>query len=59
MNIDFLRLKTERLWHPESPGMKVDVTRSWIERIFNPLEFATLNECIISYNKPINSKGDV
>jgi hypothetical protein len=47
MNIDsFLKIKTTSLWHPESPGLKVKVTRSWIGRLFKPIAFATLNECI-------------
>jgi len=42
----FLNLKTATLWHPESPGMKLTVTRSWIGRIFKPSAFATLSECL-------------
>jgi hypothetical protein len=59
MRSKFLRLKTENLWHPESSGVRVNVTRSWIERIFKPSKFATLSECIISYRKPINTKGNL
>ena len=43
---NFLRIKTAVLWHPESPGSKVKVTRSWIGRLFKPTAFATLNECM-------------
>ena len=43
---NFLRIKTAVLWHPESPGSKVKVTRSWIGRLLKPTAFATLNECM-------------
>ena len=42
----FLRIKTAVLWHPESPGMKVTVTRSWIGRLLKPTAFATLSEAL-------------
>lgn len=40
----FLRPKTAVLWHPESPGEKVTVTRTWIGRLCKPIAFATLTE---------------
>jgi hypothetical protein len=42
----FLRFKSEVLFHPESPGIKVNVTRSWMGRIFKPSAFATLGEVL-------------
>ena len=42
------RHKTAILWHPESPGCKVEVTRTWIGRLFKPLCFATLTETLKS-----------
>ena len=42
----FLRVKTATLWHPESPGVKVTVKRSWIGRIIKPEAFATLGETL-------------
>jgi len=41
-----LRPKTARLWHPENPGDKVTVTRTWIGRLFKPSCFATLGEVL-------------
>jgi len=38
--------KTATLWHPDSPGEKVKVIRTWIGRIFKPAAFATLGECV-------------
>ena len=32
------------LWHPDSPGVKVLVVRTWIGRMFKPSYFATLGE---------------
>ena len=46
---NWLRLKRAALWHPESPGIKVQVTRSWIGRLFKPAEFATLGETRKAY----------
>ncbi len=39
-------LRTATLWHPESPGGKVEVTRSRIGRWFKPVAFATLTEAM-------------
>lgn len=47
--MDYLKLKTEELHHPESPGMKVTVTRSWIGRLFKNPNFATLSETLKQY----------
>ena len=43
-----LKLKTELLFDPESPGVRLWVTRSWIGRMFKPTDFATLGESIRS-----------
>jgi hypothetical protein len=42
----FLRFKVQILWHPESPGIKVKVMRSWIGRLIKPTAFATLSEVL-------------
>jgi len=34
-----------KLWHPDSPGMKVWVMRGWWARKFFSKDFATLGEC--------------
>ena len=44
-----MRLKKQRLWHPESSGMRVVVNRSFVGRFFKPTHFATLSETIRSY----------
>jgi hypothetical protein len=41
-----LQFKTETLYHPESPGCKVIVKRSWVGRLFKSSAFATLNETL-------------
>jgi hypothetical protein len=47
MNLNtFLRLKTAKLMHPESPGVLVTVTRSWIGRLCKSEIFATFTECL-------------
>jgi len=33
-----------RLFHPDSPGMRVLVVRGWLGRLLKPREFATLGE---------------
>lgn len=38
--------KAMRLFHPDSPGMRVPVVRGWLGRLFKPREFATLGEAI-------------
>ena len=40
----FLKPRAEILFHPESPGIKVRVVRSWIGRLTKPEDFATLTE---------------
>lgn len=42
----FLDKKTETLWHPDSPGGKVKVTRIRFGRVFKHPKFATLTEVI-------------
>jgi hypothetical protein len=37
------------LWHPDSPGMRVPVRRSWLGRLFKPVEFATVGEVLTYY----------
>ena len=44
-----LSIQTEDLYHPESPGVKVQVTRSRFGRWVKPAEFATHRETIKSY----------
>ena len=41
-----------RLFHPESPGMYVEVTRNWLQRLLYPKDFATLGESI-KYSKSL------
>ena len=43
-----LNLKTAKLWHPESSGVKVVVVRSWVGRLFKPTCFATIGETLKS-----------
>jgi hypothetical protein len=52
----FLNFKTATLAHPESPGMRVEVTRSWIGRLFKPVGFATLNEVLKSNVKWVDAE---
>jgi hypothetical protein len=42
-------LRDIELYHPESPGMKITITRSWIGRLSKPKDFATISECCKSY----------
>jgi len=39
-----LNRKTYWVFHPDSPGEKILVTRSWLGRLFKPIAFATLTE---------------
>lgn len=40
------------LWHPESPGMKVDVQPSWLRQMWIVRsEFATSGEVIRMYRR--------
>lgn len=39
-----LRPRKQWLWHPDSPGMKVLVVRTWVGRLFKPRDFATIHE---------------
>lgn len=50
----FLAMRTESLWHPESPGMRVAVTRSRFGRWVKPTKFATLGETLKSYRANVN-----
>jgi hypothetical protein len=43
-------MRNEDLWEPESPGMRVNVTRSRFGRWFKPTDFATLRECVERYD---------
>ena len=38
--------RSVELWHPESPGMRVTVTRTWIGRAFKDSDFATVFEAL-------------
>ncbi len=40
--------QSAEVWHPESPGMKVKVTRTRLGRMFKPSAFATIGECLKS-----------
>jgi len=44
--MDFLKLKSAQLLHPESAGERVTVIRSWIGRLFLPSGFATCSEVL-------------
>jgi hypothetical protein len=35
-----------RLFHPDSPGMRVNVERGWLKRLLYPKDFATLGEAV-------------
>lgn len=37
------------VWHPESPGIRIPVVRSILQRLFYPKEFATINEVLRYY----------
>ncbi len=37
-------MKLIKVWHPDSPGMKVWVLRNWIQDLIYPKYFATLGE---------------
>lgn len=39
-----LRPRKQWLWHPESPGMKVLVVRTWIGRLLRNGDFASIFE---------------
>jgi len=41
--------KTQSLFHPESPGVRVEITRTRFGRWFKPADFATLGEMIKHY----------
>jgi protoporphyrinogen oxidase len=45
-----LNARTERLWHPDSPGTRVTVTRTRFGRWFKSKYFATLTETIRANN---------
>lgn len=38
--------RSAELWHPESLGEKITVTRSRFGRLFKPSCFATISECL-------------
>lgn len=41
-----LRRQPVTLFHPDSPGVRVTVMRSWFGRLFYSNDFATLGECL-------------
>ena len=49
----FFDARIERLWHPDSPGMRVTVTRTRFGRWFKYSDFAALSETIKSYSANI------
>lgn len=48
-----LRPRKQWLWHPESPGMKVLVVRTWIGRLLKPRDFATVSEDWLTETKTL------
>lgn len=47
--------KTIKLvWHPESPGMKMFVYRTWWQRLWRPKDFATLGEVLRHADKKLS-----
>lgn len=40
------KTKTLKVFHPESPGIMITVKRNFLQRIFYPRYFATINEAI-------------
>lgn len=42
-------MKSLVLLHPESPGMRVPVVRTWWQRLIYPTYFATINEALKYY----------
>lgn len=51
MSIKTLLVKEIILWHPDSPGMKVTVYRTFIGSLFKPKYFATLTEVLKNYER--------
>mgnify|MGYP006876408219 CR=1 FL=1 len=49
--LNFFTRREHILFHLESPGVRVRITRSKFEDIFKPDDFATLRECIRAYNQ--------
>ena len=41
-----IKTKTYILWHPESPGIKIKVKRTFVGKMTKPTHFATLSEAI-------------
>ena len=44
-----LATKTQSLFHPDSPGVRVEITRTRFGQWFKPADFATLGEMIKHY----------
>lgn len=44
-----LAIKTQSLFHPESPGVRVNITRTRFGRWFKPTDFATIGEMVKHY----------
>ena len=44
--IKLLMFEIEVLFHPESPGVYIEVNRTIFGRWFKPSNFATLSECV-------------
>lgn len=42
-------MKSLVLWHPDSPGMRVPVVRTWWQRLIYPTDFATIGESLKYY----------
>lgn len=44
-----MKIKPLLLWHPESPGMRIPVVRSWWQKLVYPEDFAILGEVLKYY----------
>lgn len=50
--------RTLSVWHPESPGIRLNVRRGFWGRLFKPRDFATLGEVIAAHRAQIaQAKG--
>lgn len=47
---EFFQTEEKVLWHPESPGVKVQIERNPLGDFFKPNDFATISEVLKSYD---------
>lgn len=47
----FCKRRTKIVWHPNSPGMKIQVKRTCFEDFFKPANFATISEVLKRYDE--------